>query len=70
MGGWRKGSDSEQEVFRAKEYRHHVRPGNYTRSVIAGSGYPATAFVDGASGAIRSSCRASDRRTWKRSHLS
>ena len=27
-------------------------------------GYPATASVDAANGAIRSSCHASDRRTW------
>ena len=34
---WKVGPDVDQEVFRADEYRHHARPGDYTRSVIIAS---------------------------------
>ena len=34
MGGWKTGPDVDEEVFAAAEYRHHARPGDYTRSVI------------------------------------
>ena len=38
MGGWAVGPDAEQEVFAWEEYREHARPGDYTGSVILGSG--------------------------------
>ena len=37
MGGWKVGTDVDQEVFAAQEYREHAQPGDYTRSVIVGS---------------------------------
>ena len=37
LGGWKVGPDVDQEVFAAKEYRNHAKPGDYTRSVIIDS---------------------------------
>lgn len=35
-GGWAIGPDVDQEVFPASEYRNHVQPSDYTRSMIMG----------------------------------